>query len=154
MGNTSLYGNRGLIRIGRRSQGCAHSMSMPDFQIPHQDLSRPGGTKSSGVLIFAMGSPTCSWTDENASLLCPPPPGDAAAHSPGLDVQSGSPFSCVSRFVMSPMSPNWIVSEIDMRNILWKYFRRICKRRKWPRSDASESKRLGKESSHTEPAHA
>ena len=83
MGDTSLYGNRGLIRMGGRSQGCAHSISKPDFQIPHRDLSRLGGTKSTRFFGFPMGLPTCSSSDENASLLCPPPPGDAAAPTPG-----------------------------------------------------------------------
>ena len=39
MGNTSLYGNRALIRIGGRSQSRRRrdsSMSKPDFQIRHQ----------------------------------------------------------------------------------------------------------------------
>ena len=48
MGNTSLYGNRALIQIGGRSQSRPwrdYSKSKPDFQIPHQDLSRLGGTK-------------------------------------------------------------------------------------------------------------
>jgi hypothetical protein len=29
-----------------------------------------------------MGSPTDSWANEPPFLLCPPPPGDDAAHSP------------------------------------------------------------------------
>jgi hypothetical protein len=41
-GNTSLYGNRAMIQIGGRSQECACSLSKPDFQIPHRDLSSLG----------------------------------------------------------------------------------------------------------------
>jgi hypothetical protein len=52
MGDISLYGNRRLIRIGGRGQGCAHSMSKPDFQIPHRDLPRLGGIKSTGCFDF------------------------------------------------------------------------------------------------------
>ena len=55
MGNTSLHGNRAVIRIGGRSQGCAYSRSKPDFQIPHRDLSRLGGTKSTGFFDYGHG---------------------------------------------------------------------------------------------------
>jgi hypothetical protein len=68
MGDTSLYGNRGLTQIGRRGQGCARSMSKPYFQIPRRDLPFVARLRKA---------------IRNASLLCPPLPGDAAAHTPG-----------------------------------------------------------------------
>jgi hypothetical protein len=58
MGDTPFYGNRGLIRIGGRSQSRHRrdrSMSKPDFQIPHRDLSRLGGTESPGCFDFGNG---------------------------------------------------------------------------------------------------
>jgi hypothetical protein len=74
MGDNSLYANRSLIRIGGRSQGCAPSMSKLNFPIPHQDLSRLGGTDSPRCLIFAGKSLTYSSAEGNAFLLSPMSP--------------------------------------------------------------------------------
>jgi hypothetical protein len=107
MGDTSLNGNRKIPRIGGQSQGCACSISKPDFQIPHRDLSRLGGTESprcfdfsNGVadLFFGGGKRLSSLRTASRRCCCahpwPRPPGD------------GNHFPCFLTVSLSPMSPN------------------------------------------------
>jgi hypothetical protein len=56
-----------------------------------------------GLLVFAVRSPTRCSADRDFSLLCPPSPGDPAAHTSGPACQSGA--TPASRKEVAPMSP-------------------------------------------------
>jgi hypothetical protein len=72
-----------------------------------------------------MRSPTCSSAEENDPLLCPLPPGDAAAHTPGPARRARiTIFSAFLTLPVLPMSSNRTQEEMSglVDNPRWNGF--------------------------------